>query len=268
MAANDSSSILLSQEGPTAVVELNRPKALNALSTQVMNEVVDAVLALDSDASVRAIIITGRGKAFAAGADIKEMASLDEKQCHQQQLFGRWRELASGRKCHTPLIAAVNGFALGGGTELALMCDIIIASTTASFGLPEPTLGVIPGIGGTQRLPRLIGRVKATDLMLTAGRLSAAEALTAGLVSRVVPPEQLMAEAHHIAQKIASMPAGAVSKILMAVQGADSGLGLQQGLDYERELFYSCFGTADQQEGMVAFLEKRQAVWQQQKEPL
>lgn len=251
--------------GATAVLELNRPKQMNALSTQVMHDVVDTVLALDADSSVRSIVLTGRGKAFAAGADIKEMASLTQQQAEQQQLFVRWQQLATGRKYWTPLIAAVNGVALGGGAELAMMCDVIIASSTASFGLPEVTLGVIPGIGGTQRLTRLVGRTKAVDTMLTASRLSADEALASGLVSRVVPPEQLMPEALKIGDKLASLPAGAVAKVLQATQAAET-LPLDQGLELERKLFYHCFGTPDQREGMGAFLEKRKPSFQQGKD--
>ncbi|KAF6261538.1 cyclohex-1-ene-1-carboxyl-CoA hydratase [Scenedesmus sp. NREL 46B-D3] len=264
-AAASEAVIEVTQQGSSAVVELKRPKALNALSTQVMHELVDAVMQLDADSSVRAIIITGRGKAFAAGADIREMVGLDHAQAEQQQLFARWQELATGRKCWTPLIAAVNGIALGGGAELAMLCDIIIASTAASFGLPEVTLGVIPGIGGTQRLPRLVGRARAMDAMLTARRVSAEEALSWGLVSRLVPPEQLLPEAHAIADKLASLSPGAVARMLQASHAAEN-MPLDAALLEERRLFYGCFGTADQREGMGAFLEKRQPVFSRDKQ--
>uniref|UniRef100_A0A383V9A1 Enoyl-CoA hydratase n=1 Tax=Tetradesmus obliquus TaxID=3088 RepID=A0A383V9A1_TETOB len=266
-AAVPEAAIEVTQQGPTALVELNRPKALNALSTQVMHELVDAVMQLDAEPSVRAIIITGRGKAFAAGADIREMAGLDQAQAEQQQLFARWQELSTGRKGWTPLIAAVNGIALGGGAELAMLCDVIIASTAASFGLPEVTLGVIPGIGGTQRLPRLVGRARAMDAMLTARRISAEEALSWGLVSRLVQPEQLLPEAQAIADKLASFSPGAVARLLQASHAADN-MPLDAALLEERRLFYSCFGTADQREGMGAFLEKRQPVFTKNKQPI
>lgn len=221
------STIEVSRHSTYAIITLNRPKVLNALSSQVMKETVEAASSLESDPSVRSIIMTGSGdKAFAAGADIKEMSTLTYAQAFRQQLFQGWDRLTT---LNTPLIAAVNGYALGGGCELALMCDIIIASETASFGLPEVTLSVIPGIGGTQRLARLLGRAKAMDMILTAERLSARDAERLGLVSRVVAQDQLMKEAISIADKISSFSAPAVAKAKACVKAAEE-MSLTEGL--------------------------------------
>lgn len=255
------STIEVSRHSTFAIITLNRPKVLNALSSQVMKETVEAASSLESDPSVRSIIMTGSGdKAFAAGADIKEMSTLTYAQAFRQQLFQGWDRLTT---LNTPLIAAVNGYALGGGCELALMCDIIIASETASFGLPEVTLSVIPGIGGTQRLARLLGRAKAMDMILTAERLSARDAERLGLVSRVVAQDQLMKEAISIADKIGSFSAPAVAKAKACVKAAEE-MSLTEGLKYERSQFWSCFALDDQKEGMAAFLEKRKPAFKDQ----
>eukprot|EP00877_Chromochloris_zofingiensis_P005144 jgi/Chrzof1/14630/Cz09g10030.t1_ECH2 len=219
-----------------------------------MQEVVSAVRVLDDDPDVRAVIITGRGRAFAAGADIKEMADLTSHTAEEKGLFADWQDLSL---VSIPLIAAVNGYALGGGFELALLCDIIIASEAAEFGFPEITLGVLPGIGGTQRLTRIVGRPRAMDMILTSRRLKASEAATAGIVSRVVPADQLMQEAVNVAKKIASFSSPAVARAKAAIEAVDY-LDLDSGIDFERQMFYECFDQKDQKEGMAAFVEKRE----------
>ncbi|AXV17163.1 enoyl-CoA hydratase [Neorhizobium sp. SOG26] len=246
-------TLLTETRGAVAIVTLNRPKALNALNSIVMAELTDAFAGLAKDDAIGAIVLTGSEKAFAAGADIKEMQSLDFVDAYVNDFISGWEAIASTRK---PVIAAVSGFALGGGCELAMMCDFIIASETAKFGQPEITLGVIPGMGGSQRLTRAVGKAKAMDLVLTGRMMDAAEAERAGLVSRIVAPERLIDEAVEAAAKIASFPRAAVLMGKEAVaRSFETTLG--EGLRFERRLFHSLFATADQKEGMAAFVEKR-----------
>ena len=246
-------TILVDRDGRVATITLNRPKALNALNTQVMNEVTTAAAELDADPGVGAIIVTGNEKAFAAGADIKEMASLSFADVFSSDFFAAWGKFAATR---TPTIAAVAGYALGGGCELAMMCDILIAADSAKFGQPEIKLGVLPGMGGSQRLTRAIGKAKAMDLILTGRNMNAEEAERAGLVSRVVPADSLLEEARSVAQTIAGM---SLSASRMAKEAVDRAFEttLTEGLLYERRLFHSAFATDDQTEGMTAFAEKR-----------
>ena len=248
-------TILVTRTDRVATITLNRPKALNALNTQVMNEVTGAAAELDADPGVGAIILTGNEKAFAAGADIKEMAELSFADVFAADFFAAWGRFAATR---TPTIAAVAGYALGGGCELAMMCDILIAAHTAKFGQPEIKLGVLPGMGGSQRLTRAIGKAKAMDLILTGRNMAAEEAERAGLVSRVVPAEALLDEANKVAATIAGM---SLSAARMAKEAVDRSFEttLSEGLLYERRLFHSAFATDDQTEGMAAFTEKRAA---------
>ncbi|MDA2892679.1 enoyl-CoA hydratase [Mycolicibacterium sp. BiH015] len=246
-------TILVDRDGRVATITLNRPKALNALNSQVMSEVTTAAAELDSDPGVGAIIITGSEKAFAAGADIKEMASLSFADVYSSDFFAGWSKFAATR---TPTIAAVAGYALGGGCELAMMCDILIAADSAKFGQPEIKLGVLPGMGGSQRLTRAIGKAKAMDLILTGRNMGAEEAERAGLVSRVVPADSLLEEAKSVADTIAGMSLSASRMAKEAVNRAFE-TTLSEGLLYERRLFHSAFATDDQTEGMNAFTEKR-----------
>lgn len=246
-------TILVDRDGRVATITLNRPKALNALNSQVMAEVTTAAAELDADPGVGAIIITGSEKAFAAGADIKEMASLSFADVYSSDFFAGWGTFAATR---TPTIAAVAGYALGGGCELAMMCDILIAADSAKFGQPEIKLGVLPGMGGSQRLTRAIGKAKAMDLILTGRNMGAEEAERAGLVSRVVPAESLLEEAKSVADTIAGMSLSASRMAKEAVNRAFE-TTLSEGLLYERRLFHSAFATDDQTEGMNAFTEKR-----------
>lgn len=248
-------TILVTRTDRVATIKLNRPKALNALNTQVMTEVTTAAAELDRDAGVGAIIVTGSEKAFAAGADIKEMAELSFADVYSADFFELWSKFAATR---TPTIAAVAGYALGGGCELAMMCDILIAADTAKFGQPEIKLGVLPGMGGSQRLTRAIGKAKAMDLILTGRTIDAAEAERAGLVSRVVPADTLIDESLAVAETIAGMSLSAARMAKEAVNRAFE-TSLAEGLLYERRLFHSAFATADQKEGMAAFSEKRAA---------
>ena len=248
-------TILVTRTDRVATITLNRPKALNALNTQVMNEVTGAAAELDADPGVGAIILTGNEKAFAAGADIKEMAELSFADVFAADFFAAWARFAATR---TPTIAAVAGYALGGGCELAMMCDILIAADSAKFGQPEIKLGVLPGMGGSQRLTRAIGKAKAMDLILTGRNMDAEEAERAGLVSRVVPADALLDEAQKVAATIAGM---SLSAARMAKEAVDRSFEttLSEGLLYERRLFHSAFATDDQTEGMAAFTEKRAA---------
>ena len=246
-------TILVSSTDRVGTITLNRPQALNALNSQVMAEVTTAAAEFDADPGIGAIIITGSAKAFAAGADIKEMASLSFSEVFEADFFAAWGKLAAVR---TPLIAAVAGWALGGGCELAMMCDILIAADTAKFGQPEITLGVLPGMGGSQRLTRAIGKAKAMDMILTGRNMNAEEAERSGLVSRVVPADSLLEEANTVASKIASMSRPASRMAKEAVNRAFEST-LTEGLLYERRLFHSAFATDDQTEGMAAFSEKR-----------
>ena len=242
------------------VITLNRPKALNALNDQLMDELGQALAAFDADPAIGCIILTGSEKAFAAGADIAAMAHLDFETCYRGDFVTRnWEKIRAVRK---PVIAAVSGFALGGGCELTMMCDFIIAADNAKFGQPEVKLGVIPGAGGTQRLPRAVGKSKAMDLCLTGRMMDATEAERAGLVSRVVPLASLMDEALATAILIADQPPLAVYAIKESVNRAFEG-GLSDGVMFERRLFHAVFSTADQKEGMDAFLTKRKPSFSQ-----
>ena len=250
-------TVLIERDGRVAIARLNRPQALNALNGQVMIEMGDKLTALDRDPGVGCIIVTGSEKAFAAGADIKEMAGKSFGEMFEQDFFAAWDRVARVR---TPKIAAVSGFALGGGCELALMCDTIFAADTAKFGQPEIKLGVMPGMGGSQRLTKLIGKSKAMDMILTGRMMDAAEAERCGLVSRVVPAAQLMAEALSAAKIIAGY---GKPSVMMAREAVDRALevSLAEGLLYERRAFHALFATDDQKEGMTAFVEKRAAAF-------
>src|SRR5271154_4396529 len=246
-------TILVDRDQRVATITLNRPQALNALNSQVMNEVTSAATELDDDPGVGAIIITGSAKAFAAGADIKEMAGLKFADAFGSDFFATWGKLANVR---TPTIAAVAGHALGGGCELAMMCDLLIAADTAKFGQPEIKLGVLPGMGGSQRLTRAIGKAKAMDLILTGRTIGAEEAERSGLVSRVVPADDLLKEVKAVATAISQLSLSATRMAKEAVNRAFEST-LAEGLLYERRLFHSTFATDDQSEGMAAFIEKR-----------
>ncbi len=247
-------------EGPlrTTLVTLNRPKQLNALNDTLMNELGVVLKASDADDSIGCIVITGSEKAFAAGADIAAMASYGFAEVYKNDFVTRnWETIRSIRK---PVIAAVAGFALGGGCELAMMCDFIIAADSAKFGQPEIKLGIIPGAGGTQRLPRAVGKAKAMDMVLTARMMEAAEAERAGLVSRVVPADRLVAEALEAAATICSMSLPSMMMAKEAVNRAFEG-SLTDGVSFERRMFHALFATEDQKEGMDAFLAKRKPVF-------
>lgn len=246
-------TILVTRDDRVGTITLNRPKALNALNSQVMAEVGAAATELDQDPGIGAIIVTGNEKAFAAGADIKEMATLEFADVFAADFFAPWGTFAATR---TPTIAAVAGYALGGGCELAMMCDLLIAADTAKFGQPEIKLGVLPGMGGSQRLTRAIGKAKAMDLILTGRTIGAEEAERSGLVSRLVPADSLLDEANAVAKTIAGMSLNAARMAKEAVNRAFES-SLSEGLLYERRLFHSTFATADQKEGMAAFSEKR-----------
>ncbi|MDO3635271.1 enoyl-CoA hydratase [Mycolicibacterium arseniciresistens] len=246
-------TILVTRDDRVGTITLNRPKALNALNSQVMAEVGAAATELDQDPGIGAIIVTGNEKAFAAGADIKEMATLEFADVFAADFFAPWGTFAATR---TPTIAAVAGYALGGGCELAMMCDVLIAADTAKFGQPEIKLGVLPGMGGSQRLTRAIGKAKAMDLILTGRTIGAEEAERSGLVSRLVPADTLLDEANAVAKTIAGMSLNAARMAKEAVNRAFES-SLAEGLLYERRLFHSTFATADQKEGMAAFSEKR-----------
>lgn len=246
--------ILVETRGAVGLVTLNRPQALNALNGQLMRELGAAMLAFEGDDAIGAIVLTGSDKAFAAGADIKEMKDKNFADVYLGDFItSEWETIARLRK---PVVAAVAGFALGGGCELAMMCDFIIAADTAKFGQPEINLGVIPGAGGTQRLTHAVGKAKAMDLCLTGRMMDAAEAERAGLVARVVPAAQLMDEALKAAQTIAEKSRPSVYAAKEAVNRAFE-TGLREGLLFERRLFHSLFATQDQKEGMNAFAEKR-----------
>ena len=247
-------TILTEQRGRVGWITLNRPEALNALNSQVMRDVVAAAEAFDADEGVGAIVVTGSERAFAAGADIKEMQGKTGREMIMGDHFGAWARFADVR---TPVIAAVSGYALGGGCELAMMCDIILAADTARFGQPEVNLGVIPGMGGTQRLIRAVGYYKAAELVLTGRMMDAAEAERAGLVSRVVPASDLLDDAQRTAETIASK---SLPSVFAAKAALDAALetSLAEGLRLERHVFAALFDTADQKEGMAAFREKRE----------
>ncbi|GAB92693.1 enoyl-CoA hydratase [Gordonia rhizosphera] len=251
---SDLETIIVEREGRVGVITLNRPKALNALNTTLMTEVVSAATELDRDPDIGAIVITGSERAFAAGADIKEMSSKSYSDVIGEQFFAAWDDLS---RLRTPIIAAVTGYALGGGCELAMLCDFIIAGENAVFGQPEINLGVIPGIGGSQRLTRAVGKAKAMDMVLTGRQMKVEEAERMGLVSRVVPTEECLATAKEVAATIASKSFIATSLAKDAVNRAFES-SLVEGVRAERALFYSTFATDDQTEGMAAFVEKRE----------
>ncbi len=238
-------------------VRLHRPDALNALSPDLMAELVTALETFDQDDTIGCMVLTGGDKVFAAGADIKRMAEATAVSMLQEDHLKRWDRI---RKLRKPVVAAINGYALGGGCELAMMCDMIIAGENAKFGQPEITIGVIPGAGGTQRLTRIVGKAKAMELILTGRPFNAAEALSMGLINKIVPVELTIETAQALAKTIAEKPAVAVQLGKEAILKAYD-TTLDGGLDYERKLFYLLFASEDQQEGMQAFIEKRPPVW-------
>ena len=248
-------TILATTDGRVGLITLNRPQALNAINRQLTSELLAQVQAFDRDPDIGCIVITGSAKAFAAGADIKEMQDQDYMVMFGADWFGDWQKLADVRK---PTIAAVAGYALGGGCELAMMCDIILAADTARFGQPEIKLGVMPGMGGSQRLTRLVGRAKAMDMCLTGRMMDATEAERAGLVARILPADTLLDEALKTAATIAGMSLPAAMMVKEAVNRADE-ISLAEGLRFERRVFHAMFATEDQKEGMTAFVEKRPA---------
>ena len=250
-------NIVVETKGRVGVIRLNRPNALNALNRALIGELAKAIAAYEADDGIGCLLITGNEKAFAAGADIKEMADKSFIDVYLGNFAADWDAAARARK---PIVAAVAGFALGGGCELAMHCDIVIAADSAKFGQPEIKLGVIPGIGGTQRLTRAVGKAKAMDLVLTGRMMDAAEAEKSGLVARVVPAAQLMDEAMKVADTIANMSLPAVLAGKEAVNRAFE-TSLQEGVLFERRVFHALFATADQKEGMKAFVEKRKAEW-------
>ena len=253
-------TILQEARGRVGLLTLNRPKQLNALNDRVMDELGDALLAFDADESIGAIVITGSERAFAAGADIAAMAGWSYMDVYKGEYLTRnWETIRRVRK---PVIAAVAGFALGGGCELAMMCDIVIAADSAKFGQPEIRLAVIPGAGGTQRLPRAVSKAKAMDLCLTGRMMDAAEAERSGLVSRVVPSAQLLDEALAVAAAIAELSLPSVMAAKEAINRAFES-PLSEGLMFERRMFHSLFATEDQKEGMAAFLAKRKPAFRQ-----
>ena len=246
-------TILVETQDKVGVVTLNRPKALNALNTTVMREIAEALKGFDRDPNIGCMVVTGSEKAFAAGADIKEMQSKTYMQAFKEDFIAKWYRVANARK---PVVAAVAGFALGGGCELAMMCDIIIAADTAKFGQPEIKLGVMPGAGGTQRLIRQIGKAKAMEMCLTGRMMDATEAERANLVARVVPAASLLEEALKTATAIAEMSLPVAMMTKETVNRAYE-TTLSEGLRFERRVFHSQFALADQKEGMSAFAEKR-----------
>lgn len=248
-------TLIVEIEDYTALIRLNRPDALNALNTTIMRELAEAVTAADANDKVRCIVITGSEKAFAAGADVKEMAGKSFSDVFFDNLFGP--ETEAIMRVRKPIVAAVSGYCLGGGCELAMMCDFIIAADTAKFGQPEINLGIVAGMGGTQRLTRLVGKSKSMDMHLTGRFMEAAEAERCGLVSRVVPAKSLIEEALKVAAKIAEKSMITAMLVKEAVNRAEE-TTLAEGLLHERRLFHAAFATADQKEGMAAFLEKRQ----------
>lgn len=246
-------TILVDTKGHVGVITLNRPKALNALNSEIIAEIAQALDGFEADEAVGCIVITGSEKAFAAGADIKEMQSKTFMEAYKEDFIGAWERVP---RCRKPIIAAVAGYALGGGCELAMMCDFIIAADTARFGQPEITLGVMPGVGGTQRLTRFIGKSKAMDMVLTGRMMDAEEAERSGLVSRVVPADKLMDETMAAAEKIADFSTPIAMMAKESVNRAYE-TTLSEGSRFERRLFHAMFASEDQKEGMAAFVEKR-----------
>jgi enoyl-CoA hydratase len=250
---SEPSLIRLTTEGHVATIQLYRPEVLNALNLQLMDEVISSLEAYEADDNVRCVVITGNERAFAAGADIKEMAEASTIEMLRRDQFAKWDRI---RRFKKPLIAAVSGYALGGGNELAMLCDMIIASETAQFGQPEINIGVMPGAGGTQRLTRAVGKAVAMEVVLAGRMLSAREALQYGLVNRVVPVEVFLTEAQRLAAQIAEKGPIAAQLAKEAVLKAFD-TSLSEGLVFERKNFYMLFSTEDQKEGMTAFVEKR-----------
>ncbi|MGB3387623.1 MAG: enoyl-CoA hydratase [Pseudaminobacter sp.] len=248
-------TIIVETRGKVGLITLNRPKAMNALNSQVLADLLASCRAFEADADIGAIVITGSEKAFAAGADIKEMQSKSYVEAYMEDFFSGWEDFTRIRK---PIIAAVSGYALGGGCELAMMCDFIIAGDNARFGQPEITLGVMPGMGGSQRLTRFVGKAKAMDMCLTGRMMDVAEAERAGLVSRIVAAGELVEEALKAAAKIAGFSLPAVMMTKESVNRAYE-TTLSEGVRFERRLFHSMFALEDQKEGMAAFSEKRPA---------
>ncbi|HDS1735161.1 enoyl-CoA hydratase [Pseudomonas sp. BP8] len=248
-------TILLDIHGKVGLITLNRPQALNALNAQIVGEINQALDQLEKDPNIGCVVLTGSAKAFAAGADIKEMADLQYPQIYVDDLFSDADRIANRRK---PIIAAVAGFALGGGCELAMMCDFILAGDNAKFGQPEVNLGVLPGMGGTQRLTRAVGKAKAMELCLTGRLMGAEEAERAGLVARVVPQAELLEEALKVAATIASKSIPISMMVKESVNRAFE-VTLSEGVRFERRVFHAAFATEDQKEGMAAFVAKREA---------
>ncbi len=246
-------TIVTETRGRVALITLNRPNALNALNATLIGELGNAVAAYDADQRIGCLVITGSEKAFAAGADIKEMQGLTFVEAFNRDYGEALARISGARK---PIIAAVAGYCLGGGSELAMMCDIVIAADNAKFGQPEITLGIMPGMGGTQRLPRAVGKAKAMDLILTGRMMDAAEAERSGLVSRIVPANDLLEETLRVAEKIAGY---SLPSVMMAKESVNRSFEtpLAEGVRYERRLFHAMFATDDQKEGMAAFVEKR-----------
>lgn len=250
-------NILITKEGPIGIAQLNRPKVLNALNSETMIELLKAFEELDKDQSINVIILTGGPNVFAAGADLKEMAQATPVDLVLGRRFELWDRI---RKISKPIIAAVSGYCLGGGNELVMSCDIIIASETATFGQPEVNVGIMPGAGGTQRLTRAVGKYRSMEMILTGRSISAEEAFRIGLVNKIVPVESLMDEAKKIAREIASKPPISVRAAKEAIVRAQD-TTLEVGLEFERRAFYLLFATEDGKEGMKAFLEKRKPVF-------
>lgn len=250
-------TILLEKRGGVALITLNRPKVLNALSHQTMTEMAAATTEIDADDAIGCVVLTGNDKAFAAGADIKEMIELGFVDAYFGDHLALWDRVAA---CRKPMIAAVAGYALGGGCELAMMCDFILAADNARFGQPEVAIGTMPGMGGSQRLARFVGKSKAMEMCLTGRQMDAAEAERAGLVSRVLPLVELLPEALRTAEKIASLSRPAVMLIKEAVDRAFD-TPLDVGIRFERRVFHATFATEDRKEGMTAFVEKRPPVF-------
>ena len=252
-------NILVETQGRVGIIRLNRPQALNALNKALIAELTQAIETFDADEKIGCMLITGNDKAFAAGADIKEMADKPFIDAYLGDFVSNWNVAARVRK---PIVAAVAGFALGGGCELAMQCDIVIAADTAKFGQPEIKLGVIPGAGGTQRLTRAVGKSKAMEMILTGRMMDAAEAERSGLVSRIVPAASLIEEALKVAAAIAALSRPAIYAAKEAVNRAQE-TTLAEGIRFERRIFHSLFATEDQKEGMTAFVEKRKPDWKQ-----
>ena len=250
-------TILVEQRGAVTLVTLNRPQALNALNSEVLKELIEVFAAYDSDPEQRCLVLTGSEKAFAAGADIKEMQQQLFADMYSSDFFAGWEKVTATRK---PWIAAVAGYALGGGCEVAMMADFIIAADSAKFGQPEIKLGVTPGMGGSQRTAHALGKAKAMDMCLTGRMMDAAEAERSGLVACVVPADQLIDEAIKVAETIAAMPPLAAIAVKEMINAAFE-IPLSQGIRFERRLFHGLFGTEDQKEGMTAFVEKRPGNW-------